>query len=196
MKKTLLLLACFAIAACDSRPPGSIPLSKEPLSVRGWVADAEGGAPAGSVKTIETETARLAELFQNTSIWVENAQYVSGGIAGDGAFLLLDVPPGNVALEFSTPQIKSARVVMTNIPGNADVFIPAILLKKDGSVALLQPNDVRIRIPARVEREQPSGLTATVAGVRVPVMRTPIASMVDRHDYPVPGGIHPVATFK
>ena len=35
-------------------------------------------------------------------------------------------------------------------------------------------------------KPRPTGLTATVAGLRVPVVDTPIAQMADRHDYPIP----------
>lgn len=196
MKRIFILTAFFAIAGCGGNQPASAPLSKEPVSVRGWISDVEGGAPAGQLKTIETETARLTAMFQNTNVWVENAQYVSGGVAENGAFLLLDVPPKDIVVEFSTPEIKAARVVMSNIPGNADVFIPAIILKKDGGVTLFQPKDVRVRVPAQIDQEKPSGQMATIAGVQIPIMLTPIASLVDRHDYPVPGGIHPVATYR
>lgn len=183
----LLLLACG--------PKENTPqLSKEPISVRGWIADVEG--PAVSYKTPETEAARKAQLFQSTYVEVENAPYVSGGIAENGSFILLDVPPGNPTVIFTAPGVSSVKLVLQNIPGNADVLVPALLLKHD-SVELFDPKSVKVRLAARVDRPTPSGLTARVDGITVPVMNTPIAAMTDRHDYPNPPGVRlPLATVK
>jgi hypothetical protein len=86
--------------------------------------------------------------------------------------------------------------VLKNIPGNADVFVPSMLLKTDG-VALLDPQAVRVRLAASVDKPTPTSLTASIAGLAVPVINTPIAQMVDRHDYPpLPAGLRPLATFK
>jgi hypothetical protein len=51
---------------------------------------------------------------------------------------------------------------------------------------------------AHVAKETPSGTFATIGGQRIPIMNTPIADMVDRHDYPTPpnGGPAPLATVK
>jgi len=174
--------------------PSNAPhVSKEPISVRGWIADVEGAPKA---PTSDLDFARRAQLYQSTNVWVDNAPYVSGGVAENGAFILLDVPPGNVTVTFSAPGAANARLVLQNIPGNADVFVPALLLKSD-SVALADPKGVKVRLAAQIDKPTPTNLTAIVAGLTVPVVNTPIAKMIDRHDYPEPPGtLHPIAIVK
>jgi hypothetical protein len=53
-------------------------------------------------------------------------------------------------------------------------------------VTLLDPSSVKVRLAADIDKATPSGAFATVAGVRIPVMRTPIKEMIDRLDYPNP----------
>ncbi len=186
----LLILA----TAC-SRAPNVPRVSKEPVSIRGWLFDIEGG-PSAPFRTAETEAARKAHLFQATYVEVVNAPYVSGGIAENGSFLLLDVPPGKVTIVFSAPGAPAAKLEMENVPGNADIFIPGILLKP-GSVAFTDPAAVRVRLAARVDKPRPSGRSATIAGMRLPVIETPVAQMADRHDYPIPPTtIVPIAKVK
>jgi hypothetical protein len=192
-------LAAFAtlllIVGCGPSEPASPALSKEPISVRGWIADVEG-APDAPFRTAETDALRKQQLYQSMSVWVDNAQYVSGGVAENGAFLLLDVPPGSITIEFSAPGTAAAKLVLKNVPGNADVFIPAILLRRD-SLALLDPQGVKVRLAGSVDRAKPTGMVSTVAGLAVPVMTTPIAEMADRHDYPVrPAAARPLGTVK
>ncbi|HXH39461.1 MAG TPA: hypothetical protein VNN08_12600, partial [Thermoanaerobaculia bacterium] len=142
------------------------------------------------------ESARKQELFRGTNVWIENAPYVSGGVAETGSFLLLDVPPGNVTITFSAPGVPASRLVLGQIPGNADVLVPAIMLKRD-TVALLDPNSVKVRLAAAVDKAVPTGAFAVVAGQRVPVTRTPIKEMIDRLDYPnPPASQKPLATVK
>jgi hypothetical protein len=185
----LFLIAC---APSESTPP---PMAKEPISVRGWIADVEGSTPA-QIQTPETEAMRRLQLFQGTNVWVENAPYVSGGVAENGSFLLLDVPPGNPTIVFSAPGAPAAKLVLQNIPGNADVLVPALLLRRD-SVALLDPKGVKVRLAEKIERATPTGAIARVGGLTVPVMKTPINAMADRHDYPTPPtGTRPLATYK
>jgi hypothetical protein len=146
--------------------------------------------------TVETDAARKRELFGGTNVWVANAPYVSGGVAETGAFLLLDVPPGNITITFSAPGAPAARLVLSQIPGNADVFVPSILLKKD-TVVLLDPASVKVRVAAQVDAASPTGAFAMVAGQRIPVIRTPITKMIDRLDYPnAPSAQAPLATVK
>ena len=195
MRRLLLLLAIPTLAC---RPePGTPVVSKEPISVRGWIADVDTGKESSTYKTVETEAARKAQMFQGTNIWVDNAPYVSGGVAETGAFLLLDVPPGMSTIELTPPGGATARLRMENVPGNADVFIPAVVIRKD-TVVLTDPAAVKVRLAARVDRPAPSGAFSTIAGVRVPVINTPIAQMTDRHDYPTPpsAGPVPLATVK
>ena len=184
----LLLLAC-------GRPEGPV-VSKEPISVRGWVIDVEGSQNP-SFHTVETEAARKMQLFQSTNVWIDGAPYVSGGVQENGAFLLLDVPPGNVTITFSAPGVPEAKLVFQNIPGNADVFVPSLLLKK-GGVQLLDPAGVKVRMAAHVDKPQPTRQFAIVAGLKVPVVDTPYAQMDDRHDFPVPPSLGrvPLATVR
>ena len=192
-------LALFALlaTACWGPEPGTPVVSKEPISVRGWILDVESGAESTSYKTVETEAARKAQMFQAMNIWIDNAPYVSGGVAPTGAFLLLDVPPGTAVIELTPPGGTTARLRMENIPGNADVFLPALVLRKD-TIVLTDPAKVKIRLAAHVAKATPSGTFATIGGQRIPVMNTPIAEMTDRHDYPdaPSGGPVPLATVK
>ncbi len=192
-------LAAFAplllIIACGPSEPAGPALSKEPISVRGWIADVEG-APDAPFRTAETDALRKQQLYQSMYVWVDNAPYVSGGVAETGAFLLLDVPPGNITIEFSAPGTAAAKLVLQNVPGNADVFIPAILLRRD-SLALLDPKGVKVRLAGSVDRAKPAGIVSTVAGLAVPVMTTPIAEIADRHEYPVrPAAARPLGTVR
>jgi hypothetical protein len=194
-KRCIVVLALIA-AACNERTGPPRPrVARDPTSVRGWIVDVETG-PVTTYHTIETEAARKRDLFAATNVWVENAPYVSGGVAETGSFLLLDVPPGNVTITFSAPGAPAARLVLGNIPGNADVFIPAMLIKP-GAVSLLDPASVKVRVAEQIDKAAPSGAFATVAGQRVAVMRTPIAQMIDRMDYPNPPATQaPLATVK
>jgi len=170
-------------------------VAKEPISVRGWITDVDGGENAATFHTVETESERKRMLFQQTNVWVENAPYVSGGIAETGAFLLLDVPPGNVTITFTAPGAPAAHLVLAGVPGNADVFVPAILLKK-GSVSLLDPNSAKVRMAAHIDKPAQSGQFATVAGVRFAVCENTMREKgIAKDDLPlVPGsevaGVH------
>ena len=192
----LALLALIA-AACWAPEPGTPVVSKEPISVRGWILDVESGSESTTFKTVETEAARKAQMFQGTNIWVDDAPYVSGGVAETGAFLLLDVPPGTATIEWTPPGGATARLRMENIPGNADVYLPALVLRKE-TVVLTDPAAVKVRLAARVPKPAPAGTFATIGGHRIPVMNTPIAEMTDRHDYPTPPsiGLVPLAKVK
>ena len=194
-KRFILILALLAAACGGGKEPAGPHVARDPISVRGWIVDVDTG-PNNAYHTIETEAARKQNLFRGTNVWIENAPYVSGGVAETGAFLLLDVPPGNVTITFSAPGAPAARLVLGNIPGNADVFVPAMMLKRDG-VALLDPASVKVRLADNVVKATPTGAFATVAGQRIPVMRTPINQMIDRLDYPNPPATQaPLAVVK
>ncbi len=195
MTKLAAFAALLGLAACGPSEQSGPALSKEPISVRGWIVDIEGAANA-PFQTVETEAFRKTQMFQTMNVWVDNAPYVSGGVAETGAFLLLDVPPGNITITFSAPGAPAAKLVLQNIPGNADVFVPAILLRRD-SVALLDPKGVKVRLAGNVDRAKPTGIVATVAGIAVPVMTTPIAEMADRHEYPArPAATRPLGIVR
>lgn len=192
--RSLALIAALSLLACRAETPSNITaLSKEPVSVRGWIADVKGSAKAD--ETPEMNTARRIEIFRNTKVWIENAPYISGGVGENGSFILLDVPPGNITISFSAPGAENAKLVLENIPGTADVLVPALLLE-DGGSELLQPDTVRVRIAANVTQPTPTTRTAIVAGKQVPIIETPLAQMLDRLDYPDPGGMRTVATYK
>ncbi|HEV2720330.1 MAG TPA: hypothetical protein VG323_09965 [Thermoanaerobaculia bacterium] len=178
------LLAALALLAACGPTPNTPRVSKDPVSIRGWLYDVEGG-PSAPFRTAETEAARKQHLFQATYVEVVNAPYVSGGIAENGAFLLLDVPPGKVTVIFSAPGAPAAKMEMDNVPGNADIFVPGVVLKPNG-VGFTDPSAVKVRMAARVDKPRASAMSATIAGLRVPVTDTPIAQMADRHDYPIP----------
>jgi hypothetical protein len=175
-----LPLLVLMLASCGS-PNGPL-LSKEPISVRGWIADVEGSTRH---EVAQVEAYRRMQLFQQTYVSVENAPYVSGGINENGSFMLLDVPPGTVTITFQAPGAPAARLVMQNVPGNADVLVPAVLLRPT-SVSLLQPEGVLVRVVG--EERKPTGAFATIAGMRVAVMQVPRAELSDRHDPPNPPG--------
>ncbi|MEA2570242.1 MAG: hypothetical protein QOI24_2243 [Acidobacteriota bacterium] len=193
MKVPVAASLVLLFVACSGEPPknGQPVMSAEPVSVRGWVADVDGSGGDGSTyRTVETEAARRAQLFQSINVYVENSPYVSGGMAENGSFLLLDVPPGKVTVVFQAPGAPAARLVMQNIPGNADVFVPALLLKKDG-VTLLQPKELKVRLAASIDKAKPTGATANINGQLVPVMETPYAQMEDRRDWPAAPSVTP-----
>lgn len=194
MIRRYFALSLLLLAACgDGGKEESIyQLTREPVSVRGWILDVRG---AKKGETPEMEIARRTEMFQTASIWVENTEFASGGIAENGAFVVLDVVPPKSTIGFTLPGAENARVVLENLPGNADVLIPDLILEPGGA-KVLDPKKIQVRISARVDKPTPTGQNAIVAGYTVPIMQTPMNEMVDRRDYPDPGGFRPVATFK
>jgi hypothetical protein len=195
---SLFLVLPFLLAACGPAEPKGPVVSKEPVSVRGWILDVEGnGGENAPFRTVETETARKLQLFQSMNVWVDGAPYISGGLAENGSFILLDVPPGNVTVEFSTPRIPQAKLVLINIPGNADVLIPGIIVKPDGGIAIGDPKAIEVRTAAKIDKPHPTSKTVTIAGIQVPVVETPLAQMIGRRDWPEPPGFaRPVVTMK
>ena len=183
----------LAVSCGDGSKESSIyDLSRNPVSVRGWVLDVKGAQRA---ETPEMEIARRTELFQSISVWVENAQYASGGIAGNGAFIVLDVPPRSATVAFDAPGAANASIVLVDVPSNADVFLPNVVLEPGGA-SFADPTKLVVRLPAEVDKARPTGRFATINGQKVPIVETPIAQMVDRREYPNPGGFRPVATVK
>jgi hypothetical protein len=185
-----LLLACGGGGAKEKQ------VSREPISVRGWIVDVEQ-PPSNTFRTVETEAARKYQLFSETNVWVDGAPYVSGGVAENGAFILLDVPPGKTIISFSAPGVAAAKLVLDRMPGNVDVVVPGLLLKRDGGVELTEPGSVQVRMAAQVPKPVPTKQTAIVAGRVYPVTDTPLNSMVDRRDFPNPPPTSaPLATVK
>jgi hypothetical protein len=197
MKKGLAIALFLLAAACGGEQQAS-KLSRQPVSVRGWIEDVETPTSGtGDFKTVETEAARRLAMFQQTSAWIEGAPYASGGVSEAGSFVLLDVPPGNVTISFNAPGAETAQLVLQNLPPNADVLIPGLVLKAGGS-SLAQPDKVMVRVPSAANASKPTGATATIAGRPIPIMEVPLRELENRRDYPPPGGVQaaPVATVK
>lgn len=199
MRRLSFFLIPLALLACGKPQSKDAVVSKEPVSVRGWVLDVEGsgGGDNAPFRTVETEAARKTQLFQSMNIWVDGAPYISGGLAENGSFILLDVPPGTVTIEFSTPSIPQAKLILNNVPGNADVLIPGVIVKPGGGIAIADPKAIEVRTAAKIDKPRTTSLKVTVAGNPVPVIETPLAQMITRRDWPVPpGGNKPVVTMK
>ena len=189
--RTASVLLLVLLAACGSEEKSPMNIS-DPVSVRGWITDVKDAKRA---ETMEMEIARRTELFTSSSVWIEEFQYASGGIAENGSFIILDVPADKATLGFNAPGAENAKLALSGIPGNADVFIPNIVLEPGGA-KVLDPKAIVVRVPASIDKPRPTGQTATVAGIQVPVMEMPISAFVDRRDYPQPSGFRPVATVK
>lgn len=194
MTRSAVALALLLAVACGGSENASSPytISRNPVSVRGWITDV---ANAKRAETIEMEIARRTELFTASSLWVENSEFASGGIAENGAFIVLDVPPGNATLGFNAPGAENAKIELQNVPGTAEVFIPNVILQPGGA-KVLDPKAILVRVPSDVEQARPTGKTATVAGHQVPIVEAPLRDFADRREYPNPGGFRPVATVK
>lgn len=193
MKKLVLAVAALALVfGCSKSKDSAESIASQPVSVRGWVHDVAG---AKTETNLDMEIARRQSMFVQTSLWVEKSQFASGGIAQNGAFIVLDVPPGTSTIGFSAPGAENARLVLENVPGNADVLIPQIVLE-NGGAKVLDPNLIKVRVPGSGSQPRDTGKLAKVAGHSVRVIETPLVQLTDRRDYPQPGGFRPVAVVK
>jgi hypothetical protein len=194
MRTAAAAILCALLLSCSHEKPAAA-VSKDPVSVRGWIADVDTGAPNDRFRTVETESARRTAAFQAMNVWVEGAAFASGGVAENGSFIFLDVPPGKASIGFSTTGVPQAMLTLENVPPNADVFVPGLVMTPKG-MTVGDPRAIRVRITAHVDKPVPAGLTARIAGNDVPVMTVPINSMIDRHDYPIPPSSTPVPIAK
>lgn len=194
MTRQWIAIALLLLAACGGETSDNsvYSLSRNPISVRGWILDVKG---AQREQVPDVEIARRTQLFVSTSVWVENTEYASGGVAENGSFIVLDVPPNNSTLGFNAPGAETAKIIIEGVPGTADVLIPDVILEPNGAT-VLDPKKILVRLPAEVDKATPSGKTAKVAGYTVPIINTPLAQMIDRREYPNPGGFRPVAIVK
>lgn len=191
LRRTVAALAILLAASSCSEEGGSS-MARNPLSVRGWIEDVAG---AKREQSPDIEIARRTQLFQATSVWIESAQFASGGVAENGSFIILDVPPGNTTISFNAPGAEQAKVILQNVPGNADVLIPEIILS-NGGATVRNPKAIKVRVPGSVDKPRPTGQNAIIVGVTVPIMEVPVSQLVDRRDYPDPGGFRPVAIVR
>ncbi|HEX7192112.1 MAG TPA: hypothetical protein VF381_11140 [Thermoanaerobaculia bacterium] len=194
MRSAAAALLCALLVSCSNEKPAAA-VSKDPISVRGWIADVDTGAPSDRFRTVETESARRTAAFQAMNVWVDGAPYASGGVAENGSFIFLDVPPGKTAIGFSTTGVPQAMLTLENVPPNADIFVPDLVMTPKG-MTVADPKAIRVRVAAKIGKPAPSGLTARIVGIDVPVMNVPINSMIDRHDYPTPPSTTPVPIAK
>ena len=186
----LLSLACGGGSSTEPR------VGNDPISVRGWIYDVEDGVQRDTIRTAQSDYARKVQMFKSTNVWVDGAPYVSGTIAENGSFILLDVPSGNTIITFSAPGAHEARLILRDVPGNSDVLVPALVLRA-GSTTVLDPRLLRVRMAARVDKPVRTDKHAFVNGHRVNVVNTPFGEMVDRRDFPNPPGSEPpLATVK
>jgi hypothetical protein len=135
--------------------------------------------------TASTMNARQIRVFEQTALSVEGAPFASGGIGGNGAFIILDVPPGDVVINFQPPDAMDAQLTLKGVPPNADIVLPG-LRYKGAEVEPIDPSKIVVRIPARVESQRPIAGNVTVGGHKVQVFETPLTELVDRRDFPVP----------
>jgi len=181
-----LILAPILIAACGEQPSGTARISREPVSIRGWISDVVTG-PRPTYQVLTGDVQRKILLFQQTNVSIEGAPFASGGVAENGAFIILDVPPGDVTLTFSAPGIPGTGLELRGVPPNADVYLDEIVLTQS-EVQLIQPEKVLVRVPgerSQANREEIASSTLTGAR-RLRVVRVPLREMMDRRDYPMP----------
>lgn len=194
MKSTVAALLLL-LAGCreSSTDDTSSRLSREPVSVRGWILDVKG---AQRGETMEMEVARRASLFVQSSVWVEKTEHASGGIAENGAFVILDVPPQHAIIGFNAPGAETAQITLQDVPGNAEVILPDVILE-NGGATFLDPTKLAVRMPSGdVDKITPTGKYAVINGVRAPILNVPYSQMGDRRDYLVPPGYRPLATVR
>lgn len=163
------------------------PLSKTPVSIRGWLVDpaADSQSILHLTDTASGDAAHRARVFEQTNLSIEGFPYASGGMGGNGSFIILDVPPGEVIVNFQPPEGPDAQLVLKNVPPNADVLLPKLRIQGT-EVVPSDPKEVVVRVPARVKARRPTGTQMTVAGQPVPVYEVPLREMFDRLDFPQP----------
>jgi len=183
---TILLLASLLEGCGGSESPQGPRLSREPVSIRGWIREVTT-APQGNFKLLTGERERQAQIFRESYVSIENAPYASGGVAENGSFIILDVPPGDVTLTFQAPGIPNSQLQLKGLPPNGDVFLHAISLTPS-AVQLLSPEKILVRIPGdkAVTKRAPHASETFVGISRARVIVAPLSEMSDRRDYPDP----------
>lgn len=181
----MVLLVAFSLSCSEPKATGP-QMSRTPASIRGWIRD---------IETPETEFYRLTkstagagqfriEQFRATTVYVENAPFASGGVAENGSFIILDVPPGTNRILFSSPGVPSAAIELQDVPPNADVLLPSVNVTKTGAT-LVDPRAVVVRVPDKIAGDQ-IFKPLLVQGQAIPVRKVPVSELIDRRDYPGP----------
>ncbi|HVR44223.1 MAG TPA: hypothetical protein VMS56_12355 [Thermoanaerobaculia bacterium] len=183
----LLPLGCGGNESPDRADRGSF--RKGPVSIRGWFAEIDAGAPPPEVFSVTEPNARISphqsRLFEQTSISLEDVPYASGGVADNGSFIILDAPPGRLTINMQAPGVPLVQMNLESIPANADVFIPGIRLLPD-RFEILEPEKILIRVPTRGSERRMTGQRGIVGGHPVEIWEVPLREMMDRRDWPVP----------
>lgn len=182
----LLLLVAAGCGEEGNTASKTLPLSRTPVSIRGWIADIvePPGAPTPENETLRMQ--RKIDFFRETNMSVENVPYASGGLGESGSFVILDAPPGRVVVVFLVPGFPAeSRLVLENVPPNADVLIPGIVLHPD-RVELADPSRVVVRLASNVRERNEIASNVRVAGKPVRLFQAPVSEMMDRRDYPEP----------
>jgi hypothetical protein len=184
---TALAAAFLIVSACQRQEYATPKVSSTPASIRGWLVPAENSDQSLMyvTDTANTADARQVRVFEQTALSVEGAPFASGGIGGNGAFIILDVPHGDVVINFQPPDGMDAQLTLTGVPPNADILLPG--LKYNGTqVEPIDPSRIVVRIPARIASKRPVAGNVIVGGHKVQVFETPLSELVDRRDFPNP----------
>lgn len=178
-----------ALAGCETDPEIEAELERRrsPASVRGWIWDIDAPAPTapGTLSVVDpalAESQRRQRLFEQSNIALENVQHASGGLTETGSFIILDAPPRAMTILFQTP-LGDARLPITNIPPNADIYLPNVVITKSGA-SFAEPGALRVRIPG--DQKAKTGQIVRIGEHRVEVEQVPIGELVDRRDFPAP----------
>jgi len=193
----LPLLALVVSCSESSTPPKNRP-SKTPVSVRGWFArvDTPSNREKIAVTAVEIEQARLEAIFSESNVSVDDINYATGGMQTNGAFIVLDVPPGDAQLDFVFPGIPtSLKLTMKGIPAKADVFLPSLGVSSEG-IRFLEPERVKIRVLSETNVKKMTGSSVTINGVSFPVEEVPREELAKRREYPVPTGAQSITRVK
>lgn len=174
-----------ALVGC-APPKGETAAHMAPVSVRGWIADVEL-PPSDLMKVTDPylQIQRKYAMFRDTAISVEGVNFVSGGVAETGAFIMLDVPPGDSIINFQPPGLPDAQLVLRQIPGNADVLLPGLLIKGT-KVELFKPEEAMVRIAGSGTERKKLDFVAFVGDQRIDVWEVPLSELIDRREYPTP----------
>lgn len=193
---TILLATCAAAAAitlaCADTPElqAERERRRNPVSVRGWIWDIDAPAPGMSgtfsvTSPVAAEAERRRRLFADTNLAVENVTNASGALLENGSFIILDAPPRQLTVVFQTPVLGDHTIPMSNVPPNADVFLPGIVITSQG-IRFAEPEKIHVWIPGQSGAPRPTGQMAQIGPHSVEVVEVPVADLVARRDYPTP----------